>query len=310
MINRRSFIQKSALATGLLSIPSVDLMANSQTKKISILHTNDQHSRIEHFEFSSDPQYSNKGGFLRRATLIDEIRKQENHVLLLDAGDIFQGTPYFNFYGGELELRLMSKMGYDLSTLGNHEFDNGLEGLKKQLSNANFDFVNANYDFSNTILEGHFKPSKIFRKNGLKIGVFGLGVDLANLVPKDSYKETKYLNPIEIAQDISRDLKNQKCDLIICLSHLGYQFRDQEIVSDLKLARQTKDIDLIIGGHTHTFLDSPVEVKNSENQSVIINQVGWAGLYLGRIDIYYNPWTKEKKYTAHTLGIDEKLHLT
>lgn len=310
MINRRSFIQKSALASGMLALPSVNLLANDGIKKISILHTNDQHSRIEPFEVSSDPQYSNKGGFSRRAALIDKIREQEKHVLLLDAGDVFQGTPYFNFYGGELELRLMSKMGYDLATLGNHEFDNGLEGLKKQLHNAKFDFVNANYDFSNTILEGHFKPYKIFIKNGLKIGVFGLGVDLSNLVPKDAYKETQYLDPIEIAQDITQELKQKKCNFIICLSHIGFQYRDKGIASDINLAEQTEDIDLIIGGHTHTFLDEPVEVQNRANKTVLINQVGWAGLYLGRIDFYFNPATKTKEYAAHNLGIHSNLTLS
>lgn len=308
MITRRKFIQQSALASTLVALPSVELFAKTGTKKITILHTNDQHSRIEPFEESTDERFSNKGGFSRRAALIDKIRSEEENVVLLDAGDIFQGTPYFNFYGGELEFKLMSKMGYDLATIGNHDFDNGLIGLKDQLPHAKFDFVIANYDFSNTILEGHFKPYKILRKNGIKIGVFGLGIELAGLVGKEYYDETKYLDPVEVAKDMTRELKRKNCDLIICLSHLGYDYgQEADKVSDMILARKTKDIDLIIGGHTHTFLKAPVEVLNADNKTVIINQVGWAGLFLGRIDFYLDPLSNQKKYTAHTLGVDDKV---
>ncbi|MDG4946014.1 metallophosphatase [Weeksellaceae bacterium KMM 9713] len=307
-MSRRKFIQKSALATGLVAMPAVDLLAKTPTKKITILHTNDQHSRIEPFEPSSDERYSNKGGFSRRAALIDKIRAEEKNVLLLDAGDIFQGTPYFNFYGGELEFKLMSKMGYDLATIGNHDFDNGLAGLKKQLPHAQFDFVSANYDFSNTILEGQFKPYKILKRDGVKIGVFGLGIELEGLVGKEYFEETKYLDPIEVAKDVTRELKAQKCDLIICLSHLGYDYGESSKVSDMKLAKATKDIDLIIGGHTHTFLKNPVEVQNAAGQTVIVNQVGWAGLYLGRVDFYLNPFTKQKEYSSLTLGVDDTIN--
>jgi 5'-nucleotidase len=212
-------------------------------------------------------------------------------VLLLDAGDVFQGTPYFNYYGGELELKLMSMMKYDLATLGNHDFDNGIEGFYSQLPHANFDFVSANYDFKNTALDTHIKPYKIFHKDGIKIGVFGLGIELKGLVDKKNYKETVYNDPIEIAQDITRILrKEQKCDLVICLSHLGYQYKnnDENKISDLKLAQKTQDIDLIIGGHTHTFLDKPTIVKNAVGNEVLVNQVGCYGLYLGRIDFYFD----------------------
>ena len=305
MISRRKFLQNSVLASGLLTLPSLPAFAKSNAKKITILHTNDQHSRIDPFEVSTDERYSNKGGFARRAALIEKIRAEEENVLLLDAGDIFQGTPYFNFYGGELEFKLMSKIKYDLATLGNHDFDAGLDGLKKQLKHASFDFVNANYDFSNTILDGAFKPYKILKKNGLKIGVFGLGIELEGLVGKDYYKETKYHDPVEIAHDISAELKQKKCDLIICLSHLGFDYGENEDkISDIFLAQKTKNIDLIIGGHTHTFLNAPVEKTNAEGKLVLINQVGWAGLYLGRIDFYLNPISNQKNYTTNTLGID------
>ena len=124
----------------------------------------------------------------QRAGLINSIREKEDHVLLLDAGDIFQGTPYFNFYGGELEFKLMSTMKYDAATLGNHDFDNGLIGLKKQLPFAKFPFLIANYDFSKTILKDKFNPYKIFNKGGIKIGVFGIGIELEGLVPKNYIK--------------------------------------------------------------------------------------------------------------------------
>jgi len=212
------------------------------------------------------------------------------HTLLLDAGDIFQGTPYFNYYGGELEFKLMSMLKYDAATIGNHDFDNGIDGLYAQLPNAKFDFVSANYDFTNTVMDTHVKPYNIFYKDGIKIGVFGLGIELEGLVGKNNYKETKYLNPVEIAQDMSRILKtNQQCDLVICLSHLGYHYKNSpERISDLTLAKATKDIDLIIGGHTHTFLPKPTIEKNSDNKNVLVNQVGCYGLYLGKIDFYFD----------------------
>lgn len=285
-MKRREFIQKSALVTLAAGAYSLPLMSFTTGRKhITILHTNDTHSHIDPFA-PTDAKYPNKGGIARRAMLVEQIRKENPHTLLLDAGDIFQGTPYFNYYGGELELKLMSMMKYDASTLGNHEFDNGLEGILAPLPNATFDFINSNYDFSNTILDGYIKKYKIFTVDGVKIGIFGLGVQLEGLVSKANYKETVYLNPIEIAQDMTRILKNEKkCDMIICLSHLGYQYNTNQI-SDLVLAEKTRDIDLIIGGHTHTFLSKPTVVKNLDNKDVIINQVGCFGINLGRIDFY------------------------
>ncbi|HMK06659.1 MAG TPA: metallophosphatase, partial [Flavobacterium sp.] len=230
----------------------------------------------------------NMGGVARRAALIESIRAENPNVLLLDAGDIFQGTPYFNYYGGELEFKLMSMMKYDLATLGNHDFDNGIEGFYKQLPNASFDFVSANYDFSNTVLGGIVKPYKIFNKAGIKIGVFGLGVELAGLVDKKNYKETVYHDPVAVSQDMARILKHdEKCDLVICLSHIGYKYKDEpEKICDVKLASLTKDIDLIIGGHTHTFLDKPTVLKNVDGKDVLVNQTGCYGINLGRIDFY------------------------
>lgn len=289
-MERREFLQKTAAATALaglgLSLSSFET-ADSETKHLTILHTNDVHSYIDPFP-ANHPKNPNMGGVARRAALIESIRKENPNVLLLDAGDIFQGTPYFNYFGGELEFKLMSLMQYDLSTMGNHDFDNGIEGFYGQLPNAKFDFVSANYDFRNTVLNGIVKPYKIFNKNGVKVGVFGIGVELEGLVDPRNYKETKYLDPVGVSQDMARILKHeQKCDLVICLSHIGYEYRnDPNKICDLKLASRTKDIDLIIGGHTHTFLDKPTVVKNAESQDVLVNQVGCYGVNLGRIDFY------------------------
>lgn len=290
-MKRRNFIQKSAAATAFLTLGGLTMQSFSKesTKHITILHTNDVHSHIEPF-LSDHYKYPNLGGVARRATLIENIRKENPNTLLFDAGDIFQGTPYFNFYGGELEFKLMSMLKYDAATIGNHDFDNGIDGLYAQLPHAKFDFLSANYDFTNTILNTHVKPYKVFEKDGIKIGVFGLGIELSGLVDQRMYKETEYLNPIEIAQDMSSILKeNEKCDLVICLSHLGYHYKNEAAkISDLVLASKTKNIDLIIGGHTHTFLPKPTITKNSIGENVLVNQVGCYGLNIGRVDFYFD----------------------
>ena len=209
-------------------------------------------------------------------------------MLVLDAGDIFQGTPYFNMYGGELELKVMSRIGYDAATMGNHDFDAGLDGFVKVLPHANFPFLCSNYDFSNTVVKDKTIPHKIFQKGGLKIGVFGIGVELDGLVAAEMFGDTVYQDPIEKANEQATFLKNElKCDLVICLSHLGYKAR-QNRMCDKVLAAETENIDLIIGGHTHTFLDKPKMFKNKVGKSVLVNQVGWAGLILGRIDFYFD----------------------
>ncbi|CAI8268269.1 MAG: Trifunctional nucleotide phosphoesterase protein YfkN [Polaribacter sp. SA4-10] len=289
-MERRKFLHQTAAAAILTSVGGLTLPSFTKKKKhITILHTNDTHSRIEPFE-ASHHRHANKGGVARRATLVESIRKENANTLLLDAGDIFQGTPYFNYFGGELEFKLMSMLKYDVATIGNHDFDNSIEGLYKQLPNANFDFVSANYNFKNTVLDTHVKPYKIILKDGVKIGVFGLGIQLEALVDPKMYKETEYLDPLEIAQDMSRILKEEEhCDLVICLSHLGYFYkRNPTKISDLNLAKNTKNIDLIIGGHTHTFLPKPTIVRNSADKNMLVNQVGAYGINLGRVDFYFD----------------------
>lgn len=287
-MERRIFIKNAT--TGIVGLGfASELMAmeNNTTKKLTILHTNDVHSHIDPFP-EDHPRNPGLGGAAKRAAWIQKIRQENENVLVLDAGDSFQGTPYFNYYGGELEFKLMSMMGYDATTIGNHEFDNGIEGLAAQVPNANFSFITSNYDFKNTIMSGLTTPYKIFLKDGIKIGVFGLGIELNGLVEKKMYKETKYLDPIETAQEMTKVLKREKCDLIICLSHLGYAYRNEPTkISDLLLAEKTKDIDLIIGGHTHTFLEKPTLVKNLEQKEVLVNQAGCFGIYLGKIDFIF-----------------------
>ncbi|MDQ7950128.1 MAG: metallophosphatase [Pedobacter sp.] len=289
-IDRRRFIRATGIAGAAiaLNLSALDAFANGRMQKLTILHTNDVHSRIEPFPMDGTKNQG-LGGTARRAALISTIRSKEENVLLLDAGDIFQGTPYFNKYGGELELKLMSLMKYDAATMGNHDFDNGVEGFKKQLHHANFPILCANYDFTNTALANSTKTYQIFKKGGLKIGVFGLGIQLKGLVDPNNYGETQYLDPIQKANEVAAILRNEEhCDLVICLSHLGYSYKNNT-VSDQVLAKSTRNIDLIIGGHTHTFMDVPEDVRNLDGAITTINQVGYAGINLGRIDYYFEP---------------------
>lgn len=288
-LNRRRFLKNTFAGAALLALgmDARSAFAKDDHVKLTILHTNDVHSRIDPFPMD-DVKYGGRGGVAARSALISKIRQEEDNVLLMDAGDIFQGTPYFNFYGGELELKMMSMMGYDAAIMGNHDFDNGVEGFAKQLHHANFPILNANYDFSDTLLSGRTQSYKIFRKDGLKIGVFGLGVELYGLVNKEQYGNTVYLDPIKKAAEMETLLKKEhKCDIIICLSHLGFAYKDQK-VSDMVLAKNTRYINMIIGGHTHTFLDKPEAVKNLNNGVTLINQVGFAGINLGRVDFVFD----------------------
>jgi 5'-nucleotidase len=304
--NRRDFLRymfgASFVLAGFSALPA-DMLQRKGVKKLTILYTNDQHSRIEPFP-SNDPKYPDQGGFARRAALIKKIRSEEKNILLLDAGDIFQGTPYFNYYAGELEYKLMSQMGYDAVTLGNHDFDLGLDNISKQMPHANFSFVCANYDFSNTSLNEKILPYKIFVKDGIKVGVFGLGIELAGLVDKKNYGETKYLDPIKKGQETAAILKKEKgCDYVICLSHLGYDYPVKKI-SDKDLSAGTSHIDLIIGGHTHTFLEEPKVLSNQDKKNVQVTQVGWAGIWLGRIDVYFGFDNKQQTSVAGISTID------
>jgi len=291
-MNRRRFLIQSSQAVGALAF-SPALLSQPEFGRLTILHTNDMHSRIDPFPMNGG-RNQGLGGMSKRAAMINEIRKQSEHLLLLDSGDIFQGTPYFNFFGGELEFKLMSEMGYDYSTVGNHDFDAGIDGLVKQLPHADFKFLCSNYDFSNTVMAGKSLPFDIAQKGDFKIGLFGLGIELKGLVPKTLYKETRYLDPLKAAQSTAYILRNDhNCDMVICLSHLGYQYRDKKI-SDVLLAQNTNGIDLILGGHTHTFMQKPDIRRNNKGDEVIINQVGFGGILLGQLDFYLERNKKNK----------------
>jgi len=285
-MNRRSFIYKStAFATAGLVYPIPNLWAKKEYEKITILHTNDVHSRIEPFPKGS--RLAGKGGYAKRAAIIKQIREREKNVLLFDAGDLIQGTPYFNLFNGELEIKLMNEMKYDATTIGNHDFDAGMDGLKNMIDLANFPFISSNYSFEDTELGKQVLNYKVIEKNNIKIGIFGLGIQLDGLVPSLKYENTKYLNPFDIAKQTAAFLKNEAdCDMVICLSHLGYQYRDKT-PSDKQLAQTTNNIDLIIGGHTHTLFNQPEVLKNVDGARVLINQVGWGGTHVGRVDFYF-----------------------
>lgn len=290
-MDRKTFIKTSlgaGLGVGVAGmLPGIGFAnpKNIQPMVITILHTNDTHSRIDPFPSG---QYQGMGGVTRRAALVKEIRRQNPNTLLLDAGDVFQGTPYFNYYKGKLEYDVMSQMRYDASTLGNHEFDNGINGFVEAAEMARFPILNANYKMTGTALESVIKPFIIKEVSGIKIGIFGLGVNLIGLLAPPSYEGVIYQDPIAIAREMVQELRtNQQCDLVICLSHMGYQYADNT-ASDRLLAQQVKGIDLIIGGHTHTFLDEPEVFTDDEGKQTLVNQVGFAGIHLGRIDFVFD----------------------
>ncbi len=306
MTTRRQFIQHLGIGGFMMQFgkfPMHAFMDDNNITKITILHTNDVHSRMDPF-----PQDGSKnaglGGAAKRAALIKRIRHDEKNVLLLDSGDMIQGTPYFNFYGGEVEMKVMSEMAYDAATLGNHDFDGGMDGFVKQLKHANFPILIGNYDFNNTVMKSHTQEYKIFVKDNIKIGVFGIGIELDGLVPKKLYGDTVYKNPLSEANRIATILRqDEKCDYVICLSHLGYKYGENKI-SDVILAKESKNIDLILGGHTHTFLKKPDIIANAENKAVTVNQAGWAGILLGKVELYFEKNKPGKCVTCKNLKIE------
>ncbi len=309
MLSRSKFIRQAALSAGAFVAGSSLLQAAEYLSplKLTILHTNDTHSRLEPFPMDGG-RNQGLGGIAGRAQLINKIRGEEEHVLLLDAGDIFQGTPYFNIYKGEPEIKAMSNMGYDACTIGNHDFDAGMENLALQLTNhANFPMLVANYDFTGTPMENKTAPYKIFKKGKLKIGVFGVSIEGKGLIPDTLFGATKYLDPLVKANETAAILREDKgCDMVICLSHLGYQYKGSNTVSDEILAKESENIDLIIGGHTHTFLDAPTEYKNKKGDDVVVNQVGFAGIILGRLDFEFSKFSGKKLAQNHNISVSQK----
>lgn len=305
-MNRRYFLYQSSLAAGTLLLPGWAQAQEAEAEHLVILHTNDVHSRLDPFPMDGS-RNQGMGGVAARAALIEQIRKENTQVLLLDAGDIFQGTPYFNLYKGEPEMKAMQAMGYDACTMGNHDFDAGLDNFATQLQHVKFPVLVSNYDFTNTPMEGKALPYKIFRRGRLKIGVLGVGIELKGLVPDALFGNTVYQDPVAKANETAYYLKyREKCDLVICLSHLGYSYREGNRISDKELAAASENIDLIIGGHTHTFLTEPERVRNKKGDEVLINQVGWGGIVLGRLDYIFSKVSKKNFWKSHSISVEKK----
>lgn len=259
-------------------------LAAQDVKELLILHTNDTHSRIEPIPVSDpNPEYAGKAGFVRRATLIKEMREKNKDLLLFDCGDFSQGSPYYNMFGGEVEVKLMNEMGYDAGTIGNHEFDFGLDNMARIFRMANFPIVCANYDVKGTVLEGLVKPYVVLERDGVRIGVFGLSPVLEGLVQAHCYGGVVFKDPIEAAQQVADLLKEkEKCDLVICLSHLGWQ---GEPYSDETLIPHTRNIDIVLGGHSHSYFDKTLFYKNLDGKEIPLQQMGKNAVYVGRMKV-------------------------
>lgn len=259
----------------------------SAQKSITILHTNDVHSRIEPISPNNpDVATAGKGGFLRIANYVEEVRTETDNLLIFDSGDFSQGTPYYTKFKGDVEIKLMNIIGYDAATIGNHEFDFGLDNMARLFRMANFPIVCANYEVEGTVLEGLIKPYIVITKNGMKIGVFGLSPQLQGLVQEMNYGDVKFIDPIETGNRVAKELKEkEKCDMIICISHLGYTSTSEDLANDVKLAKQSRNINLILGGHSHTFMEEADAVENLDGKIVTITQTGKSGIFVDRVDV-------------------------
>ena len=257
-------------------------------KQLVILHTNDTHSCILPLKESlADTVIAGRGGFIRRIAMIKEQRKEHpKNLLLFDSGDFSQGSSYYTMFKGDVEVGLMNRMGYDAATIGNHEFDFGLENMARIFKMANFPIVCANYDFTGTVCEGLVKPYVVLKRNGVRVGVFGLGAKLQGLVSGRNCTGVKYLNPAEVTRKMVDILRNQeKCDVVICLSHLGWDISDY---SDEELIPDTRGIDIVLGGHSHTFMKEVQYLKNLDGKQVADDQNGKHAALVGKlvVDLY------------------------
>lgn len=298
MINRRKFLASSIVSAGVIVVPrgigfslGQALPVKSETgaaeTRITVLHTNDTHSQID--PLPPNDKYAGKGGVGRRATLVKQVRKENPNTLLLDGGDVVQGTPYFNFYKGEVEYKAMSVIGYDAGTIGNHEFDNGVDALAAALKFANFDLVSSNYDVKGTTLEGLIKPYVVKSVGGIRVGLLGLGISPVALITSANFKGITYLDPVLVARDTVIKLRKQeRCALVICMSHLGYYDNPRSNrIGDSQVAAQVDGIDYIVSGHTHTFMEQPVKQRQPCGAETLIFQVGKSGIYIGRADFTF-----------------------
>nr|AKF17205.1 hypothetical protein [uncultured bacterium Csd4] len=256
----------------------------AQDKQIVILHTNDTHSCIMPLNPNlADKSIAGRGGFLRRLEFLRQQREENPDLLLFDSGDFSQGSPYYTLFMGDVEVGLMNKMGYDAVTIGNHEFDFGLENMARLFRMANFPIVCANYDFTGTPVEGLVKPYIILKRNGVRIGVFGLAPQLEGLVDAKNCPGVKFLDPVAKADEMAAFLKNKKkCDMVICLSHLGWE---RDLVDDNDMIASTRNIDLVLGGHSHTYMENLEHVKNLDGKDIPVEQNGKHGIWIGRLTV-------------------------
>lgn len=252
-------------------------------KHLTILHTNDTHSCIMPLSTHlADTLQAARGGFLRRIVMLKEERQKDPKLLLFDSGDFCQGSPYYTLFKGDVETGLMNMMHYDAGTIGNHEFDFGLENVARVFKRLNFPIVCANYRFHEYGLDKIVKPYVIIKRNGLKIGVFGLSPQLDGLVDHKNYRSTEYLDPVKTAQEMADILKKKHCDLVICISHLGWE---EKGMGDQEVIRNTRGIDLVLGGHSHTYFKQLRYVNNLDGKPVPDDQNGKSGIYIGKMDL-------------------------
>lgn len=269
------------LLLALASTSCQKMAPSEQPVTLTILHTNDTHSQVE--PLSPGGPKGNKGGYARRMGYIEQERSNDPALLLVDAGDFSQGTPYFNFYNGRIEMEALNRMGYDAITLGNHEFDNGVDTLATILAMAEFPIVCANYQVEGTPLEGLVKPFVVLERKNVRIGLFGLGVQPVGLIAPQNFAPLVWEDPLPIANQVAAQLKQKEhCDVVICLSHLGTEAEANDTLCDTYLAAHSHNIDLIIGGHTHKVVEQK-EVTDLDGKPVLLTQAGKSGLFIGKI---------------------------
>lgn len=277
-------MKKYQLSVVILLLLCLQLPSIAQsTKRLTLLQTSDTHSRIEPIRTGIADANAGMGGFVRRVALLKELRQQTPELLLFDCGDFSQGTPYYNLFQGEVEVKLMNEMGYDAVAIGNHEFDFGMENMARLLRLANFPIVCANYGVKGTELDGLVKPYIILERQGLRIGIFGLSPELEGLVQADKCVGVTYEDPVTVGNELAAKLK-QECDVVVCLSHLGVKY-DREL-----LIPQTRHIDIVLGGHSHTLMKEPEEIKNADQKGVSLLHTGARGAFVGRTELIF---TKE-----------------
>lgn len=278
-------LRKTVVLYMLLLFTAVGAFAQ---KHLEVLHTNDTHSCIMPLNPNlADTAVAGRGGFLRRVAMIKEERAKNPDLLLIDSGDFSQGSPFYTMFKGDVEIGLMNLMGYDAVTIGNHEFDFGLENMARIFKMAKFPVVCANYDFTGTCVEGLVKPYVIIKRNGLKIGLFGLSPQLEGLVDLSKCKGVTYLDPVEVGNRVAAELKHDKrCDVVICVSHLGWLRPDE--MGDQKLLASSKDIDLVLGGHSHSYFKALRYVNNADGKAVPVDQNGKNAMYVGKLTLSFD----------------------